>query len=397
MPGPIHGVKVLELAQIMAGPTCGLMLADLGAEVIKIEKIPGGDDTRRFLPPDVNGEAAAFMMMNRNKRGMALDLKTKEGVEVFKRLVKQADVVVENFRKGTLEKLGVGYEELKKINPKIILCEISGYGRTGPYADKGGFDLIAQGMSGLMSITGESKGKPPMKVGAPVTDITAGILAATGVLAALVSRATTGVGQRVDTSLYEAGIVHTYWQSAIASATGVAPGPLGSAHPLTAPYQAFQTKDKWITVGASNQNTWLKLIDALEVKELQENEKFNSNANRMQNVTELTELLKKELAKKTSAEWLKLFDEKGLPCGPINTVTEMFEDPQTIERKMIVDVKNKKAGSFKAIGMPIKFSETKVEDTKESPTFGQHTKQILLDHGFKSEEIDSLMKQGVVS
>ncbi|AEA81769.1 CAIB/BAIF family protein [Candidatus Pelagibacter sp. IMCC9063] len=397
MPGPIHGVKVLELAQIMAGPTCGLMLADLGAEVIKIEKIPGGDDTRRFLPPDVNGEAAAFMMMNRNKRGMALDLKTKEGVEVFKRLVKQADVVVENFRKGTLEKLGVGYEELKKINPKIILCEISGYGRTGPYADKGGFDLIAQGMSGLMSITGESKGKPPMKVGAPVTDITAGILAATGVLAALVSRATTGVGQRVDTSLYEAGIVHTYWQSAIASATGVAPGPLGSAHPLTAPYQAFQTKDKWITVGASNQNTWLKLIDALEVKELQENEKFNSNANRMQNVTELTELLKKELEKKTSAEWLKLFDEKGLPCGPINTVTEMFEDPQTKERKMIVDVKNKKAGSFKAIGMPIKFSETKVEDTKESPTFGQHTKQILLDHGFKSEEIDSLMKQGVVS
>jgi len=397
MPGPIHGVKVLELAQIMAGPTCGLMLADLGAEVIKIEKIPGGDDTRRFLPPDVNGEAAAFMMMNRNKRGMALDLKTKEGVEVFKRLVKQADVVVENFRKGTLEKLGVGYEELKKINPKIILCEISGYGRTGPYADKGGFDLIAQGMSGLMSITGESKGKPPMKVGAPVTDITAGILAATGVLAALVSRATTGVGQRVDTSLYEAGIVHTYWQSAIASATGIAPGPLGSAHPLTAPYQAFQTKDKWITVGASNQNTWLKLIDALEVKELQENEKFNSNANRMQNVTELTELLKKELAKKTSVEWLKLFDEKGLPCGPINTVTEMFEDPQTIERKMIVDVKNEKAGSFKGIGMPIKFSETKVEDTKESPTFGQHTKQILLDHGFKSEEIDSLMKQGVVS
>ena len=397
MPGPIHGVKVLELAQIMAGPTCGLMLADLGAEVIKIEKIPGGDDTRRFLPPDVNGEAAAFMMMNRNKRGMALDLKTKEGVEVFKRLVKQADVVVENFRKGTLEKLGVGYEELKKINPKIILCEISGYGRTGPYAHKGGFDLIAQGMSGLMSITGESKGKPPMKVGAPVTDITAGILAATGVLAALVSRATTGVGQRVDTSLYEAGIVHTYWQSAIASATGVAPGPLGSAHPLTAPYQAFQTKDKWITVGASNQNTWLKLIDALGAKELQENEKFNSNANRMKNLTELTELLKKELVKKTAEEWLKLFDEKGLPCGPINTVTEMFEDPQTIERKMIVDVENKKAGSFKAIGMPIKFSETKVEDTKESPTFGQHTKQILLDYGFKGEEIDSLIKQGVVS
>ena len=396
MPGPIKGIKVLELAQIMAGPTCGLMLADLGADVIKIEKIPGGDDTRRFLPPDVNGEAAAFMMMNRNKRGMTLDLKKKEGVEVFKRLVKNADVVVENYRKGTLERLGIGYEELKKINPRIILCEISGYGRTGPYADKGGFDLIAQGMSGLMSVTGESKDRPPMKVGAPVTDITAGILAAMGVLAALVARERTGVGQRVDTSLYEAGIVHTYWQSAIASATGVAPGPLGSAHPLTAPYQAFKAKDKWITVGASNQNTWLNLIDALGRKDLQDNEKFSSNAHRMKNISELIEILKTELEKKTSAEWLAIFDEKGLPCGPIHTVTEMFEDPQTIARKMIVDVKNTKAGSFKAIGMPVKFSDTKVEDTKESPTFGQHTKQILLDNGFTNDEIDALMQQGAI-
>ena len=396
MSGPIKGIKVLELAQIMAGPTCGLMLADLGADVIKIEKIPGGDDTRRFLPPDVNGEAAAFMMMNRNKRGMTLDLKKKEGVEVFKRLVKNADVVVENYRKGTLERLGIGYEELKKINPRIILCEISGYGRTGPYADKGGFDLIAQGMSGLMSVTGESKDRPPMKVGAPVTDITAGILAAMGVLAALVARERTGVGQRVDTSLYEAGIVHTYWQSAIASATGVAPGPLGSAHPLTAPYQAFKTKDKWITVGASNQNTWLNLIDALERKDLQDNEKFSSNAHRMKNISELIEILKTELEKKTSAEWLAIFDEKGLPCGPIHTVTEMFDDPQTIARKMIVDVKNTKAGSFKAIGMPVKFSDTKVEDTKESPTFGQHTKQILLDNGFTNDEIDALMQQGAI-
>ena len=396
MPGPIHGVKVLELAQIMAGPTCGLMLADLGAEVIKIEKIPGGDDTRRFLPPDINGEAAAFMQMNRNKKGMALDLKQKEGVEVFKRLVKQADVVIENFRKGTLEKLGIGYEELKKINPRIILCEISGYGRTGPYADKGGFDLIAQGMTGLMSITGESKDRPPMKVGAPLTDITAGILGATGVLAALVAREKTGVGQRVDTSLYEAGIVHTYWQSAIASASGISPGPLGSAHPLTAPYQAFKTKDKWITVGASNQNNWLNLLDALGRKDLQENEKFSSNANRMANLPELQEILKEELAKKTADEWIKLFDAKGLPCGPINTITEMFKDPHTIDRKMIVDVKNKKAGSFKAIGMPIKFSDTKVEETKESPVFGQHTKEILLQHGFSNEEIDALFNNQII-
>jgi len=397
MTASLKGIRVLEMSQIMAGPTCGLLLADLGAEVIKIEKTPAGDDTRNFLPPEINGEAAAFMMMNRNKKGIALNLKDKDGIKIFKEMVKNSDVVLENFRKGTLEKLGIGYDIMSEINPKIILCEISGYGRTGPYADKGGFDLVAQGMSGLMSITGESKDRPPMKVGAPITDITAGLLASSGILAALVHREKTGEGQKVDTSLFEAGIVHTYWQSAIAGATGQSPGPLGSAHPLTAPYQAFQTKDKWITVGASNQNTWLKLIDALGAKELQENEKFNSNANRMKNVAELTELLKKELVKKTAEEWLKLFDEKGLPCGPINTVTEMFEDPQTIERKMIVDVENKKAGSFKAIGMPIKFSETKVEDTKESPTFGQHTKQILLDYGFKGEEIDSLIKQGVVS
>ena len=396
MPGPIKGIKVLELAQIMAGPTCGLLLADLGAEVIKIEKIPGGDDTRRFVPPEVHGESAAFMQMNRNKKGMALDLKKPEGVAVFKRLVKNADVVIENFRKGTMEKLGIGYDELKKINPKIILCEISGYGRTGPYADKGGFDLIAQGMSGLMSITGESSDRPPTKVGAPITDITAGILGATGVLAALVAREKTGVGQRVDTSLYEAGIIHTYWQSAIASATGVSPGPLGSAHPMTAPYQAFQTKDKWITVGASNQSNWIHLLAALERQDLQENEKFSSNEARMGNLNELQEILKKELMKKTSDEWLKIFDEKGLPCGPINSITEMFEDPQTIARKMIVDVKNEKAGSFKAIGMPIKFSDNKVEDSKDAPIFGQHTRHILLENGFNSDEVDVLIKQGVV-
>ena len=260
MSASLKGIRVLELAQIMAGPTCGLLLADLGAEVIKIEKTPFGDDTRNFLPPDIKGESAAFMMMNRNKKGIVLNLKDKDGIEIFKRMIKNSDVVLENFRKGTLDKLGVGYDVISKINPKIILCEISGYGRTGPYADKGGFDLVAQGMSGLMSITGESKEKPPMKVGAPITDITAGLLAASGILAAIIHRNKTGEGQKVDTSLFEAGIVHTYWQSAIAGATGESPGPLGSAHPLTAPYQAFKTKDKWITIGASNQNTWLKPV-----------------------------------------------------------------------------------------------------------------------------------------
>ena len=396
MPASLKGIRVLEMSQIMAGPTCGLLLADLGAEVIKVEKIPGGDDTRGFLPPDINGESAAFMMMNRNKKGIALNLKDKDGIEIFKKMVKNSDVVLENFRKGTLEKLGIGYDVISKINPKIILCEISGYGRTGPYADKGGFDLVAQGMSGLMSITGESKEKPPMKVGAPITDITAGLLATSGILAALVHRNKTGEGQKVDTSLFEAGIVHTYWQSAIAGATGESPGPLGSAHPLTAPYQAFKTKDKWITVGASNQNTWLMLLKAIDRMDLQENEMFSSNLNRKENITQLLEILNSELIKKTSKEWLKIFDENGLPCGPINSINEMFVDPQTIEREMIIDVDNKKAGKSKAIGMPIKFSKSKTEKSKGAPNLGEHTKEIMKIFDYNDKQIDDFYNRKVI-
>lgn len=397
MPGPIAGVRVLELAQIMAGPACGLMLADLGAEVIKIEKTTGGDDTRKFLPPDINGESAAFMMMNRNKKGLALNLKEQEGINIFKKMVEQSDVVIENFRKGTLEKLGIGYEDLKKINPKIILCEISGYGRTGPYADKGGFDLVAQGMSGLMSITGESSDKPPMKVGAPLTDITAGILGATGVLAALINRNKTGKGQRVDTSLYEAGIVHTYWQSAIAGATGKSPGPLGSAHPLTAPYQAFKTKDNWITIGASNQNNWMNLLNAIQRIDLQEDDRFKDNNSRMKNLDALAPILQEELLKKTSNEWIKIFDEKGLPCGPINSITEMHNDPHTLDRKMVIEVDNKKAGISKAIGMPIKFSDTNANTEIGAPNFGQHTDEILMQFGYSAEQIKDYKDKGVVA
>ena len=244
-------MRVLELAHIMAGPVCGLMLADMGADVIKIEKINGGDDSRRFLPPDINGESAAFMMVNRNKRGMALDLKHTHGREVLLRLIKDSDVILENYRHDTMEKLGFDYETLRKINPGLIYCSISGFGSTGPYKEHGGFDLIAQGMSGLMSITGEEPGRSPVKVGPPVSDITAGILAAMGISAAYAQKLQTGQGQRVDTSLFEAAITHTYWQSAISFATGESPGPMGSAHPLNAPYQALATRDGWINLGAA--------------------------------------------------------------------------------------------------------------------------------------------------
>src|SRR5437773_1210766 len=244
-PGPLASMRVLELAQIMAGPTCGMLLADMGADVIKVEKLPGGDDTRSYTEPSVGGESAAFMILNRNKRGIAANLKTPGGLEVVKRLLATADVVTENYRKGTLEKLGLGYEVLQKLNPRLVYCAISGYGRSGPYADKGGFDLIAQGFAGIMSITGEPGGAP-VKSGTSIADINAGILAALGIVSALVARAATGRGQMVETSLMEAAIQQTYWHSAIFFATGVNPGPTGSAHILAAPYQAFPTRDGWI-------------------------------------------------------------------------------------------------------------------------------------------------------
>ncbi len=260
--GPLAGMRVIELAHIMAGPVCGLMLADMGAEVIKVEKLDG-DDTRRTVPPALDGESAAYMMMNRGKRGLSLDLKAPEGVAVLRRLLGNADALIENYRAGTMERLGLGYESLRQDFPGLVYCSLSGFGRSGPYADRAGFDLVAQGMSGLMSVTGEGPGRPPMKCGPPVTDITAGILAAMGVLAAYTRRLKTGQGQVVDTSLFEAGITHTYWQSAIAMATGTAPGPMGSAHPLNAPYEAFETADGWITIGAANQTNWLRMLKAV--------------------------------------------------------------------------------------------------------------------------------------
>ena len=233
--GPLAGLKVIELAHIMAGPCCGLMLANMGADVIKVEKAPKGDDTRSFTPPDIDGEAASFLMVNRGKRGIVANLKTEGGLDVVRRLLADADVVIENYRKGTMERLGLGYETLRETNPGLIYCEISGFGRTGPYADRAGFDLVAQGMSGLMSITGEGPGRPPVKVGAPISDITAGVLGAMGVLAALQERQRSGRGQRVDTSLFEAAITHTYWQSAISMATGTPPGPTKTVPPPSAP------------------------------------------------------------------------------------------------------------------------------------------------------------------
>ena len=395
--GPLVGLKVIELAHIMAGPVCGLMLADMGADVIKVEKIPGGDDSRRFLPPDVGGESAAFMMMNRNKRGIAVNLKSEAGRGVVRRLLRDADVVIENYRRGTMERLGLGYESLRKANPGLIYCEISGFGRTGPYADRGGFDLIAQGMSGLMSITGEGEGRPPVKVGAPVTDITAGILAAMGILAATVERQRTGRGQRVDTSLFEAGIVHTYWQSAIAFATGRSPGPMGSAHPLNAPYQAFRTADGWLTLGAANQTNWLRLLDVLEAQDLADDPRFTDNAGRIAHLAELQETLATILRSRATADWLARLEAAGVPAGPVLSVGQMHDDPQVIARAMVVAPDHARLGPVKVLGLPVKFSDTPGQVAVGAPLFGQHTREVLHEHGYRGADIDRLLAEGAVA
>src|SRR6202045_5298223 len=304
MKGPLAGLKVIDLSHVMAGPACAMLLADMGADVIKVEKLPGGEDARRMVPPTISGESAGFLIMNRNKRGIALDLKSEAGRRALFRLLENADVLIENYRRGTMERMGFGYETLHASNPRLIYCSISGFGRTGPYADRGGFDVVTQGMSGLMSITGEGPGCPPVKLGAPVTDITAGILGCVGILAALHSRASTGQGQMVDTSLFEAGIIHTYWQSAICFATGEAPGPMGTAHPLNAPYQAFPVVDGWITVGAANQKNWLKLLEVLEAPVLGNDPRFADNDGRMRNLPALQAALTPLFKVRTSAEWL---------------------------------------------------------------------------------------------
>jgi crotonobetainyl-CoA:carnitine CoA-transferase CaiB-like acyl-CoA transferase len=384
--GPLKGMKVIELAHIMAGPVAGLMLADMGADVIKVER-PNGDDSRRFLPPDINGESAAFMMMNRNKRGIKLDLKTEAGKRALVRLIEQADCLIENYRHDTMEKMGLGYEELKKINPGLIYCEISGFGRTGPYRERGGFDLIAQGMSGLMAITGEGPGRPPVKVGAPVTDITAGILGAMGCAAAYAHKLKTGEGQRVDTSLFEAGIVHTYWQSAICFATGVSPGPMGSAHPLNAPYEAFQTSDGWLNLGAANQANWERMLKVIGAEQLNEDPRFSNNRSRMQNRLAQGEALTTYFRTNTTQHWLDALEAAGVPAGPVLSIDEMHHDPQTLARDMVPQVEHPVAGKVSTIGAPVKFHSTPGGVNRPAPTLGEHTEEVLLEAGLSKDDI----------
>lgn len=393
--GPLHGLKVIELAQIMAGPTCGMMLADMGADVIKVEKLPGGDDARNYREEAAKDISQSYAMINRNKRGIALDLKKPEGRAALLRMVESADVLIENYRRGTMEKLGLGYDTLSKVNPRLIYCAISGYGRSGPMADVGGFDLIAQGFAGLMSVTGEKGGKP-VKGGNSVADINAGILATTGILAAYINRLKTGEGQVVETSLFEAGLQQMYWFAAMYFATGVSAGPSGSAHPLIAPYQAFKTADRWITLGGANQRNWHKITEVLGHPEWKDDPRFTTGPQRKMHEDALVELISAVLITKPADYWLEKFEEAGVPVGPVNTIGDVLNHPQTAARQMIVETEHPVAGTIKSLGLPIKFSKTPWSVTRPATLLGEHSREVMLEYGFSAEEIEQMLETGAL-
>jgi crotonobetainyl-CoA:carnitine CoA-transferase CaiB-like acyl-CoA transferase len=395
--GPLSGLKVIDLTHVMAGPTCTLMLADMGADVIKVEKIPAGDDTRYMVPPRVGDQAASFLMMNRNKKGVALDLKTPGGAKVLKRLIGSADILVENFGPDVMNRLGFAYAQISDTHPTLIYCSLSGFGRTGPYKHRRGFDLIAQAMSGIMSFTGEKPDGPPVKCGAPLSDITAGILAAMGILAAYTHRLKTGHGQWVETSLFEAALVQTYWQAAIALATGVAPKAMGSAHPLNAPYQAFETADKWIVVGGANPKHWLRTLEVLGANELSRDPRFATGPDRMAHLKELEAALSARFRTQPASHWLSALEEVGVPCGPVNDMLQALADPQTVAREMVVEIEHASLGTVKTLGLPIKFSATPGKVRTGAPLYGEHTDSILSAYGFDAVEIESLRKEGAIA
>ena len=392
---PLSGMVVLDLSQIMAGPVCTMTLADMGADVIKVEKPQGGDDARRMGPPFIQGWSAGFLAVNRNKRSLAIDLRNDLGRGAFLELLAKADVVVENFRPGVMARLGLDYLSLLALRPSLVYCSISGFGGTGPYASRGGFDLVAQGMSGLMSITGHP-GSPPAKVGVPITDISAGLMAANGILCAYIHALKTGAGQQVDTSILEAGISYTVWESSVYFADGEVAGPLGSAHRLSAPYQAFQTSDGYINLAAPTQPTWESLCKAIGREELVDSPLFKTPADRKVREVELARLLDSVFNQKPTGYWLDTLEQGGVVAGPIYDIGQVYRDPQVHARQMMVDVEDPQLGTLHNIGIPVKLSATPGRIRTRAPALGEHSREVLLDAGLTAERVESLVETGVV-
>jgi formyl-CoA transferase len=375
--GALAGLRILELTQVMAGPFCGQVLGDMGADVIKVEPLQG-DSTRESMG------AAAFLAVNRNKRSIALDLKSSQHQAVLQRLARDADVVLENYRPGVAERLGAGWEALSALNPRLIYASVSGFGQTGPYAQRPGYDLIAQGLSGVMSVTGEPDGNP-VKCGIPIGDLSAGLFCAVAILSAVYARERTGHGQRIDTSLFEGALALSIWETAELWGTGQVPGPLGSAHRLTAPYQALRTLDGHITVGGNNQKLWQRLCEAIGRPELADDPRFVSNDDRMANRPELVAELESALASRSTDEWVSVLIEAGVPCGPIHDYRQVFEDPHTQAREMEAHV-----DGMRTLGIPVKLSDTPGAIRRPAPQVGEHTAEVLREAGFTDEEIAAL-------
>lgn len=390
-------MRVLDLTQVMAGPFCCQLLADMGADVVKVEPPGTGDQSRRAMGFKMKGEdTAAFLAVNRNKRGVTLNLKDDAHRKAFYRLVDTADVVVENFRPGVARKLGIDYATLKEKNPRLIYGSISGFGQTGPYAMRPGFDLIAQGMAGVMSVTGEPGGDP-VKSGIPIGDLSAGLFCAVGILTAYIAREQTGEGQYVDTSLFEGALALSIWESAELWATGRIPQAFGSAHRLTAPYQALRTRDGYVTVGGNNQRLWSGLCEALGRPELVDDPRFATNPDRMANRADLVAELEGVLAERDTADWVETLLAAGVPAGPINDYKQVFDDPHTQAREMMVEMEHPVEGTIRGLGIPIKLSGTPGTVRRAAPLLGEHTEEVLEEAGLSREEIDAVLGAPVAS
>jgi formyl-CoA transferase len=391
---PLEGVRVLEIANFIAGPFCGAQLADLGADVIKVEQPGVGDHGRRF-PPVINGDGAGFMALNRGKRSIALDLKSDLGRATFLRLAATADVLLENMRPGTTADLGIDEPTLRRLNPRLVYCSISGFGQTGPWSPRAGLDLIAQAMSGLMSITGQ-EGGAPVKCGVPVTDLATALYGALAIVAALHERERSGVGQYLDLSLFESGLSLGVWETALYFTTGEVAGPLGSAHRSSAPYQAFRCADGYLTFGATTPSNWRGACRALGLEALVEDRRFATPTARKQNEKELAALIEAVTVTRPRAHWQALMDEVGVPCGPILRYDEALAAEHTLARGMIEPVDHPRAGRSRIVASPIHMDRTPPRRPRPAPLLGQHGRDVLAEAGLSGDEIEQLVAAGVL-
>ena len=395
-PGPLDGIRVLDLTRVLAGPYCTMFLGDLGAEVVKVEQPGVGDDTRGWGPPFTGGESAYFLCVNRNKKSVTIDLKSREGVALLQRLAERADVLIENFRPGTMERLNLGEKDLRAANPRLIYASLSGFGADGPMSDAPGYDLIVQAWGGLMSITGPADGEPS-KVGVAIIDLVAGLMLGKSIAAALFAREKLGVGQKIDTSLLEAEVACLINVGSNYLVEGNIPRRWGNAHPSIVPYQSFKTVDGYLVIGVASEGIWRRFCQAIGRAEWADDSRFEKNSNRVENRSLLIGLLAEIFLDRSTDEWLKLLNSVGVPCAPVQTVDQVFQAPQVLHREMLVQVEHPTAGIVRMAGIPVKFSATPASVRLPPPLLGQHTEEVLASWlGMDGQEVAELKRKDVI-